>query len=50
MMALNLRGTFACATEAARLMRASGTKGRIIVIGSIVQQGRGGAARARHGV
>jgi NAD(P)-dependent dehydrogenase (short-subunit alcohol dehydrogenase family) len=38
MMALNLRGTFACATEAARLMRADGTKGRIIVIGSIVQQ------------
>jgi NAD(P)-dependent dehydrogenase (short-subunit alcohol dehydrogenase family) len=38
MMALNLRGTFACATEAARLMRANGTKGRIIVIGSIVQQ------------
>jgi glucose 1-dehydrogenase len=38
MMALNLRGTFACATEAARLMRASGTRGRIIVIGSIVQQ------------
>jgi NAD(P)-dependent dehydrogenase (short-subunit alcohol dehydrogenase family) len=38
MMALNLRGTFACATEAARLMRARGTKGRIIVIGSIVQQ------------
>ena len=38
MMALNLRGTFACATEAARLMRASGAKGRIILIGSIVQQ------------
>ena len=38
MMALNLRGTFACATEAARLMRAQGTKGRIIVLGSIVQQ------------
>ena len=38
MMALNLRGTFACATEAARLMRAHGTKGRIILIGSIVQQ------------
>ena len=38
MMALNLRGTFACATEAARLMRANGTKGRIIAIGSIVQQ------------
>ena len=38
MMALNLRGTFACATEAARLMRANGTKGRIIVIGSVVQQ------------
>ena len=27
MMALNLRGTFACATEAARLMRANGAKG-----------------------
>ena len=27
MMALNLRGTFACATEAARIMRAHGTKG-----------------------
>jgi NAD(P)-dependent dehydrogenase (short-subunit alcohol dehydrogenase family) len=38
MMALNLRGTFACATEAARLMRASGTHGRIVLIGSIVQQ------------
>lgn len=38
MMALNLRGTFACATEAARLMRAAGTRGRIIVIGSVVQQ------------
>ena len=38
MMALNLRGTFACATEAARIMRERGTKGRIIVIGSIVQQ------------
>lgn len=38
MMALNLRGTFACATEAARIMRAHGTKGRIILIGSIVQQ------------
>ena len=38
MMALNLRGTFACATEAARIMRASATKGRIILIGSIVQQ------------
>jgi NAD(P)-dependent dehydrogenase (short-subunit alcohol dehydrogenase family) len=38
MMALNLRGTFACATEAARLMRTHGTKGRIILIGSIVQQ------------
>jgi NAD(P)-dependent dehydrogenase (short-subunit alcohol dehydrogenase family) len=38
MMGLNLRGTFACATEAARLMRANGTKGRIILIGSIVQQ------------
>ena len=38
MMALNLRGTFACATEAARIMRAASTKGRIILIGSIVQQ------------
>jgi NAD(P)-dependent dehydrogenase (short-subunit alcohol dehydrogenase family) len=38
MMALNLRGTFACATEAARIMREHGTQGRIIVIGSIVQQ------------
>jgi NAD(P)-dependent dehydrogenase (short-subunit alcohol dehydrogenase family) len=38
MMALNLRGTFACATEAARIMRAARTKGRIILIGSIVQQ------------
>jgi NAD(P)-dependent dehydrogenase (short-subunit alcohol dehydrogenase family) len=38
MMALNLRGTFACATEAARIMRSRGTKGRIILIGSIVQQ------------
>jgi NAD(P)-dependent dehydrogenase (short-subunit alcohol dehydrogenase family) len=38
MMALNLRGTFACATEAARIMRSCGTRGRIIVIGSIVQQ------------
>jgi glucose 1-dehydrogenase len=38
MMALNLRGTFACAAEAARLMRASATQGRIILIGSIVQQ------------
>jgi NAD(P)-dependent dehydrogenase (short-subunit alcohol dehydrogenase family) len=38
MMALNLRGSFACATEAARIMRARGTRGRIILIGSIVQQ------------
>jgi NAD(P)-dependent dehydrogenase (short-subunit alcohol dehydrogenase family) len=38
MMALNLRGTFACATEAARIMRSAGTRGRIIVIGSVVQQ------------
>ena len=38
MMALNLRGTFACATEAARIMRARGTRGRIILIGSIVQR------------
>jgi 3-oxoacyl-[acyl-carrier protein] reductase len=38
MMALNLRGSFACATEAARIMQAQGTQGRIILIGSIVQQ------------
>jgi NAD(P)-dependent dehydrogenase (short-subunit alcohol dehydrogenase family) len=38
MMALNLRGTFACAAEAARIMRAAGTRGRIIVLGSVVQQ------------
>lgn len=38
MMALNFRGTFACATEAARRMRTAGTKGRIIMIGSVVQQ------------
>jgi NAD(P)-dependent dehydrogenase (short-subunit alcohol dehydrogenase family) len=38
MAALNLRGTFACATEAARLMRAGGKGGRIILIGSVVQQ------------
>jgi NAD(P)-dependent dehydrogenase (short-subunit alcohol dehydrogenase family) len=38
MIALNLRGTFACATEAARIMRAQDTRGRIILIGSIVQQ------------
>ena len=38
LIALNLRGTFACATEAARIMRARGTRGRIILIGSIVQQ------------
>ena len=38
LMALNLRGTFACATEAARIMRTRDTKGRIILIGSIVQQ------------
>lgn len=38
MMALNFRGTFATATEAARVMRSNGTKGRIIMIGSVVQQ------------
>lgn len=38
MMALNFRGTFACATEAARIMRVAGTGGRIIMIGSVVQQ------------
>ncbi len=38
MAALNVRGTFACATEAARLMRRAGMGGRIIMIGSVVQQ------------
>ena len=38
MAALNIRGTFACATEAARLMRRAGSGGRIIMIGSVVQQ------------
>jgi len=38
MAALNVRGTFACATEAARLMRRAGSGGRIIMIGSVVQQ------------
>jgi len=38
MAALNFRGTFASATEAARIMKAAGTKGRIIMIGSVVQQ------------
>jgi len=38
MAALNVRGTFACATEAARLMRSAGRGGRIIMIGSIAQQ------------
>ena len=38
MAALNVRGTFACATEAARLMRRGGKGGRIIMIGSVVQQ------------
>jgi NAD(P)-dependent dehydrogenase (short-subunit alcohol dehydrogenase family) len=37
MAALNVRGTFACATEAARLMRRAGRGGRIIMIGSVVQ-------------
>jgi NAD(P)-dependent dehydrogenase (short-subunit alcohol dehydrogenase family) len=38
MAGLNLRGTFACATEAARLMRSAGKGGRIIMIGSVAQQ------------
>jgi NAD(P)-dependent dehydrogenase (short-subunit alcohol dehydrogenase family) len=38
MAALNVRGTFACTTEAARLMRKAGNGGRIIMIGSIAQQ------------
>jgi glucose 1-dehydrogenase len=38
MAALNVRGTFACTTEAARLMRRAGSGGRIIMIGSVVQQ------------
>jgi NAD(P)-dependent dehydrogenase (short-subunit alcohol dehydrogenase family) len=38
MAALNFRGTFACATEAARLMRSAGKGGRIIMIGSVAQQ------------
>ena len=38
MAALNVRGTFACATEAARLMRRAGGGGRIIMIGSVAQQ------------
>ena len=38
MAALNVRGTFACATEAARLMRQAGGGGRILMIGSVVQQ------------
>ncbi|MEM7021256.1 MAG: SDR family oxidoreductase [Pseudomonadota bacterium] len=38
MAALNVRGTFACATEAARLMRQAGCGGRILMIGSVVQQ------------
>ena len=63
MMALNLRGTFACATEAARLMRASGDQGpdhpdrldraaaRARRSGGLWHdQGRGSAARARHGL
>jgi glucose 1-dehydrogenase len=38
LMALNVRGTFATATEAARIMKAAGHGGRIIMIGSVVQQ------------
>jgi len=38
MTALNFRGSFACATEAARLMRSAGKGGRIIMIGSVAQQ------------
>ncbi|MCB2056138.1 MAG: SDR family oxidoreductase [Geminicoccaceae bacterium] len=38
LMDLNLRGTFACITQAARHMKNDGTKGRIIVYGSVVQQ------------
>jgi glucose 1-dehydrogenase len=61
MAALNLRGTFACATEAARLMRRAGNGGRIIMIGSVVQQialkgqvaygaGKGGVAQLARGM
>jgi NAD(P)-dependent dehydrogenase (short-subunit alcohol dehydrogenase family) len=61
MAALNFRGTFACATEAARQMRSTGTGGRIILIGSVVQQialkgqvaygaGKGGVAQLARGM
>lgn len=61
MAALNFRGTFACATEAARLMRRAGNGGRIIMIGSVVQQialkgqvaygaGKGGVAQLARGM
>jgi NAD(P)-dependent dehydrogenase (short-subunit alcohol dehydrogenase family) len=61
MAALNFRGTFACATEAARLMRRAGNGGRIVMIGSVVQQialkgqvaygaGKGGVAQLARGM
>jgi NAD(P)-dependent dehydrogenase (short-subunit alcohol dehydrogenase family) len=61
MAALNFRGSFACATEAARLMRRAGNGGRIIMIGSVVQQialkgqvaygaGKGGVAQLARGM
>jgi NAD(P)-dependent dehydrogenase (short-subunit alcohol dehydrogenase family) len=61
MAALNFRGTFACATEAARLMRRAGSGGRIIMIGSVVQHialkgqvaygaGKGGVAQLARGM
>jgi NAD(P)-dependent dehydrogenase (short-subunit alcohol dehydrogenase family) len=61
MAAVNFRGTFACATEAARLMRRAGQGGRIIMIGSVVQQialkgqvaygaGKGGVAQLARGM
>lgn len=61
MAAVNFRGTFACTTEAARLMRRAGNGGRIIMIGSVVQQitlkgqvgygaGKGGVAQLARGM
>jgi glucose 1-dehydrogenase len=61
MAALNFRGSFACATEAARRMRRTGGGGRIIMIGSVVQQialkgqvaygaGKGGVAQLARGM
>jgi glucose 1-dehydrogenase len=61
MAAVNFRGTFACATEAARLMRRAGQGGRIVMIGSVVQQialkgqvaygaGKGGVAQLARGM